>query len=118
MNNIKEALDERIVNGLDELNGVMDPKNREARGKEIESLSKAYAEVSKVDIEAEKASVEKKSKLLSFILGLIGTLSSIFLTVWGVKKTFEFEKEGTITSCLGRGLINKLLPRSRSSSGD
>ena len=33
------------------------------------------------------------------------------LTVWGTVKTFKFEEDGTITSTIGRGFVNKLLPR-------
>lgn len=113
MNNIKEALDERIVTSIDELGSDLSAEEREVRSKEIESLTKAYSEISKAETEAEKAQTDKKSKIWTFILGLFGAISSVWLTIWGVKKTFEFEKEGTITSCLGRGLINKLLHRDK-----
>lgn len=43
------------------------------------------------------------------------TAASIFggfaLTVWGTRASFEFEKEGSITTIMGRGFINKLLPK-------
>lgn len=40
----------------------------------------------------------------------IGTVvTSVGLTVWGTFKTLKFEEEGTITTIMGRGFINRLL---------
>jgi hypothetical protein len=33
------------------------------------------------------------------------------ITIWGALKSWEFEKEGTVTTIMGRGFINKLLPK-------
>lgn len=42
----------------------------------------------------------------------IGTFAGgVALTVWGTYKTFKFEETGTVTSMIGRGFINKLLPK-------
>ena len=40
-----------------------------------------------------------------------GLIVTTGLTVWGTVKTFKFEEDGTITSTIGRGFVNKLLPR-------
>lgn len=53
---------------------------------------------------------KKQNRVNNFIL--IGTtLLTVGVTVWGTLKTFEFEKEGTVTTIMGRGFINKLLPK-------
>lgn len=54
---------------------------------------------------------EKKSRLISNCITIGGLILQAGLAVWGTKKTFEFEKEGTVTTIMGRGFINKLLPK-------
>ena len=42
----------------------------------------------------------------------VGTIVvSTAVTIWGTIKSFEFEKEGTITTSIGRGFISKLIPK-------
>lgn len=38
-------------------------------------------------------------------------VASTAVTIWGTIKSFEFEKEGTITTSIGRGFISKLIPK-------
>ena len=35
----------------------------------------------------------------------------LLVAVWGTKASFSFEKEDTVTTIMGRGWVNKLLPR-------
>lgn len=54
---------------------------------------------------------EKKGRIIKNIIDIAGIILPIGLTIWGTRKTFQFEEEGTITTAIGRGFINKLLPR-------
>lgn len=54
---------------------------------------------------------EKKDRLLRNILTAAGIVIPAVLTVWGTKKSIEFEKDGTFTTIMGRGFIQKLLPK-------
>lgn len=54
---------------------------------------------------------ERKDRWVKNGISVAGILLPIAVTVWGTKKSFEFEKEGTITTIMGRGFLNKLLPR-------
>ena len=54
---------------------------------------------------------EQKSQKIRHVIDIGGILIPSAITVWGVLKSFEFEKEGSITTPLGRGFINKLLPK-------
>lgn len=54
---------------------------------------------------------EKKDRLIKNCISIAGIIIPIIVTIWGTKKSFEFEKEGTITTIMGRGFINKLLPK-------
>lgn len=41
----------------------------------------------------------------------VGTaLLGVGVTIWGTCATFKFEEEGTVSSIIGRGFINKLIP--------
>lgn len=53
----------------------------------------------------------RRDSILKHVISVLGIASSAALAIWGTKASFEFEKEGTITTILGRGFINKLLPK-------
>lgn len=63
------------------------------------------------DLKAKLAEDEKKGRVVRDIITAAGIVLPIAVTIWGTKKSFEFEKEGTITTILGRGFVNKLLPK-------
>lgn len=60
---------------------------------------------------AEELELEKKDRLVKNILTGVGIVSGAALTVWGTIKSLKFEEEGTVTTIMGRGFINKLLPK-------
>jgi hypothetical protein len=53
---------------------------------------------------------ERIDRIVKNCLTAVGIILPIGITVWGTKASFEFEKEGTVTTIMGRGFINKLLP--------
>lgn len=54
---------------------------------------------------------DKIDRIVKNCLTGFGIILPVFITVWGTKASFEFEKEGTVTTIMGRGFINKLLPK-------
>ena len=54
---------------------------------------------------------EKKDRRIKDGIAIAGIVLPIIVTIWGTKASFKFEEEGTITTIMGRGLINKLLPK-------
>lgn len=54
---------------------------------------------------------DKKDRLVKNLLNAVGIVLPILVTIWGTKVSLEFEKEGTFTTIMGRGFINKLLPK-------
>ena len=54
---------------------------------------------------------DRKHRLIQNILTGAGIVLPIGLTVWGTFKSFEFEKEGTITTIFGRGFMNKFFTK-------
>ena len=54
---------------------------------------------------------ERIDRIVKNCLTAVGIILPIGITIWGTKASFEFEKEGTVTTIMGRGFINKLLPK-------
>ena len=72
-------------------------------------------EIDKMNIDHEhNAKVRKDENIdraLKHGLTAIGFVFTFGTAIWGTLATFEFEKENTVTTLLGRGWLNKLLPR-------
>ncbi len=54
---------------------------------------------------------EKRDRLVKNILTAAGIVLPLIVTIWGVKVSLKFEEEGTFTTIMGRGFIQKLLPK-------
>lgn len=96
----------------------------EAQSKSEHELKKEEIELKKrqLELEAEAQKFERESKekqevedrkdrLIKNCISIAGIVLPCLITVWGTVKSFEFEKEGTITTIMGRGFLNKLLPK-------
>ena len=53
---------------------------------------------------------EKKDRKTRNGIAIIGVVVPAALTVWGTIKSIKFEQDGTFTTIMGRGFIQKLLP--------
>ncbi len=54
---------------------------------------------------------EKKDRWVKHGISVAGIVLPILVTIWGTKASFKFEETGTVTTMMGRGFINKLLPK-------
>lgn len=54
---------------------------------------------------------ERRDQTIKNVISVFSIAVPAVLTVWGTVKSIQFEKEGTITTIMGRGFINKLLPK-------
>lgn len=54
---------------------------------------------------------ERKDHLIKNCISIAGIVIPSLITIWGTVTSIEFEKEGTITTIIGRGFINKLIPK-------
>ena len=63
------------------------------------------------DFKQRQMTDERRDRLVKNILTGAGIIIPSALTVWGTIKTLKFEQEGTVTTIMGRGFINKLLPK-------
>lgn len=84
----------------------------------VDGLTKLYDR--SIEIEKFKADREEKRKAaeedrldrwVKHGITVAGIVIPSVITVWGTIKSIKFEQEGTITTIMGRGFINKLLPK-------
>ena len=78
---------------------------------DIESQDKAEAREIEAELKLKEMSEERKDRWIKNGISVMSVLVPTVVTIWGTVKSIEFEKEGTITTIMGRGLINKLLPK-------
>lgn len=74
-------------------------------------IEKVQNEVSDKEIKLKEMEDERKDRLIKNCLTGASIVTGIGLTVWGTIKSLKFEEEGTVTTIVGRGFINKLLPK-------
>ena len=69
----------------------------------------------KVEIESkqkeQQMEEEKKDRLVKNCISIGGIVLPVAVTIWGTLKSLKFEESGTVTTIMGRGFINKLLPK-------
>lgn len=63
------------------------------------------------ELKLKEMEMERKDRRVKNTLTAIGIAVPTAVTIWGVCASFKFEEEGTITTMMGRGLINRLLPK-------
>lgn len=62
-------------------------------------------------VELSKIEDDRKDRFVRNVLTGAGIIIPTAVTIWGTIKSINFEKEGTITTIMGRGFIQKLLPK-------
>ena len=59
-------------------------------------------------IEIEKLKEDRHDRLVKNVISCAGISLPLLITVWGTIVSLNFEKEGVVTTGVGRGFINKL----------
>lgn len=128
---IKDQLEEEISNELDQLSTSIEVGSDEHKTKvdTVTKLIDRLNEMDKIDLEyrklrvseeAEKNRIQRektlnehneKDQLFKNLISIGSILIPVFVTVWGTYKTLKFEETGTVTTIMGRGFINKLIPK-------
>lgn len=78
---------------------------------EIERVDKAENRDIEYSLKTKELDDERKDRWVKNGLTAVSVVGGFALTVWGTIKSIEFEKDGTITTIMGRGFIQKLLPK-------
>ena len=64
-----------------------------------------------LDLKLKQMEGDRKDQLIKNVLNGVAIIGGFAVTVWGTCKSIKFEETGTITTIMGRGFINKLLPK-------
>ena len=67
-----------------------------------------FSELNTNRLKCEQLAQEKRDRKITNLINVIGIAVPAARTVWGTFKTMEFEKEGTVTTILGREFFKKL----------
>ena len=116
MTNIETLLHEEIQDGFDALSKM--ERGTEMHKTTVDEVAKLFdkaIEIEKIEIEAkDKAKAreeDRKDRRFKNGIAVGGIVLPLAVTIWGTFKTLKFEEEGTVTTIMGRGFINKLIPK-------
>ena len=125
--NIETLLYEAIENAFNELNEMDNgSEERKAKVDELAKLMDRAIEMEKIDVDCknkEKALDneqvfkqqqmidEKHDRLVKNVISVAGIVLPLAITVWGTIVSFNFERNDSISTIMGRGYIQKLLPK-------
>ena len=125
--NIANSLDEKILDTIEALDGM--EEGSEEWKKTVEGLTKLLEKSNERDkFEAERQEQSRNRRMETYWreeqakeeridrwvkngIAVAGIVIPVAVTIWGTLVSFKFEEEGTITTIMGRGFINKLLPK-------
>ena len=95
---------------VDSLTKLMD-RAIEMDKNENDCKAKAAAQEEEQRLKEQELADERKDRLIKNIMGAAGIVLPLLVTIWGTKASLKFEEEGTVTTIMGRGFIQKLLPK-------
>lgn len=125
--NVKTLLDEEIKSHLEAfgeleigaddyksaIDGVVKLMDRkiEMEKLELEHEERVKARESENKQALAQREEERKDRIIKDAIAVAGIVIPSVLTIWGTIKSLKFEEEGSVTTIMGRGFINKLLPK-------
>lgn len=125
--NVENLLYEAIGNDFEHVNAKeLGSDERKAAFNELTALLDRAIEMDKLESEREdraetreseqalkeqQLEEDKKDRLIKNIVSAAGVVLPILVTIWGTKVSLKFEETGSFTTIMGRGFINKLLPK-------
>ena len=83
----------------------------EMRKHEVEMDIKSEQYNADYVLKEQQAKDEKRDRIVKNCLTGAGIIIPTVATIWGTLKSIKFEETGTITTIMGRGFIQKLLPK-------
>lgn len=77
----------------------------------IEQQNETESLKAETDFKLKQIAEERKDQMIKNAINAVGIIGGFAVTIWGTCKSIKFEETGTITTIMGRGFINKLLPK-------
>lgn len=105
---------EKTIEGLTKLLGKANERDK-FKAEQKEQIANRELEIENRELEnnwrEKQAKEERIDRWVKNGIAVAGILIPVGVTIWGTLVSFKFEEEGTITTIMGRGFINKLLPK-------
>lgn len=98
------------TSAIDGLTKLID-KTIEIERLDIERQDKEETRENENDFRLKQMEEDRRNRTIGHCITAAGIIIPSGITIWGTLKSLKFEEEGTITTAIGRGFINKLLPK-------
>ena len=124
---IKSLLDEEIRSEIEEVSKIevgsdqhkasvdslakLLDKHIELEKLEADAQEKYESRIAEQDLKRKQIKNEKRDSIVKNVLTGVSVIGGFGLTIWGTCKSLKFEETGVVTSIMGRGFIQKLLPK-------
>ena len=124
---IKSLLDEEIRSEIEEISKIevgsekhkvsvdaiakLLDKSIELEKLDAEAQEKYESRIAEQDLKREQIKNDKRDSIVKNVLTGVSVIGGFGLTVWGTCKSLKFEETGVVTSIMGRGFIQRLLPK-------
>lgn len=123
----KKLLEEEIQSEIEEISKIeVGSDKHKAATEALAKLMDKYNEMDKLELEYQdkydnreedrrlkekQLQHDKKDALVKNVLTGVSVVGGFALTIWGTCKSIKFEETGSFTTIMGRGFIQKLLPK-------
>lgn len=78
---------------------------------DLEHQEKLDSRAEEYDLKVKQMKEDQKSRWINYGISVLGIGIPAGLTIWGTLKSLKFEETGTVTTIVGRGFINKFVPK-------
>ena len=127
MMSIKSLVDEEIRSEIEEISKIevgsekhkasvdalakLLDKSIELERLDVEAQEKYESRIAENELKMKQLKDEKRDRIVKNVLTCVSVVGGFGVTIWGTLKSLKFEENGVVTSIVGRGFIQKLLPK-------
>ena len=105
-----EVGSEKHKASVDALAKLLD-KSIELERLDVEAQEKYESRIAENELKLKQLKDEKRDRIVTNVLSGVSVVGGFGVTIWGTLKSLKFEENGVVTSIVGRGFIQKLLPK-------
>lgn len=105
-----EVGSEKHKASVDALAKLLD-KSIELERLDVEAQEKYESRIAENELKMKQLKDEKRDRIVKNVLTGVSVVGGFGVTIWGTLKSLKFEENGVVTSIVGRGFIQKLLPK-------
>ena len=105
-----EVGSEKHKASVDALAKLLD-KSIELERLDAEAQEKYESRIAENELKLKQLKDEKRDRIVKNVLTGVSVVGGFGVTIWGTLKSLKFEENGVVTSIVGRGFIQKLLPK-------